>query len=66
MAIQLNEKDFFAELTATFKQNGLSSLLSKEKAEKLLASAKEDKELSLAKAKLMRAISRIGVAEEKR
>ena len=35
LAIQLNEKDFFAELMATFKQNGLSSLLTKEKAEKL-------------------------------
>ena len=35
MAIQLNEKVFFAELTAVFKKNGLSSLLSKEKAEKL-------------------------------
>ncbi len=37
MAIQVNEKDFFADLTATFKQNGLSALLSKEKAEKLFA-----------------------------
>lgn len=35
MPTQVNEKDFFAELTAVFKKNGLSSLLSKEKAEKL-------------------------------
>ena len=31
-----NEKDFLAEITSVFKKNSLSSLLSKEKAEKLL------------------------------
>ena len=35
MAIPMSEKDFFAELTSVFKQNGLSALLNKEKAEKL-------------------------------
>ena len=38
------------------------AMRAKEKAEKILASAKEDKELSLAKAKLMRSICRINIA----
>ena len=37
--------------------------LAKEKAEAAIASAKDDKTLALAKAKLQRALSRIGVAE---
>jgi F-type H+-transporting ATPase subunit epsilon len=42
------------------------AMRAKEKAEALIASAKEEKELAMAKAKLMRAISRLGVAEGKR
>lgn len=35
MLATMNEKDFFAEITSVFKNNSLSHLLSKEKAEKL-------------------------------
>ena len=35
MSIAINEKDFFAQVTQVFKKNGLSSLLSMEKTEKL-------------------------------
>ena len=38
------------------------AMRAKEKAERLLASAKEEREMALAKAKLMRAISRISIA----
>jgi F0F1-type ATP synthase epsilon subunit len=39
------------------------AMRAKEKAESTIASAKDDKDLALAKAKLQRALSRISVAE---
>ena len=57
-------------LPATFEFSGEIDLAravrAKEKAEKLLASAKEEREINHAKLKLMRALSRISVADNKR
>ena len=57
-------------LPATFEFSDEIDLVravrAKEKAEKLLASAKEEREILHAKLKLMKALSRISVADNKR